>query len=286
MVAAEQIKKAEDFLSLHHHQKLLVLPNIWDPLGARLLEALNYPAVATASAAVAFSLGYNDGQKISFTAMLEVIQRIAHSVQVPLTADIEGGFATTPEAVAENVREVIRAGAVGINFEDGTFEGDEPLHQMDFQCERIRAIRTVAESEGLPLVINARIDVFLRQLPGSDATRIAEAVARAKAYLEAGADCIYPITMGDVEVLKQISSEIKAPINVYASASAASMRELETIGISRLSLGPNYILASLATMKKVAQHLQDYGAYDLFTENMISFDEIGQYISRDGMSVR
>ena len=128
MVAKEQVKKTEAFLALHHDPKLLVLPNIWDPLGARLLEALDYPAVATASAAVAFSSGYDDGQKINFTIMLEVIQRIADSVQVPITADIEGGFAITPDDVAENIREVIRAGAVGINFEDGTFEGDEPLH--------------------------------------------------------------------------------------------------------------------------------------------------------------
>ena len=155
MVAKEQVKRTEDFLALHHDPKLLVLPNIWDPLGARLLEALDYPAVATASAAVAFSSGYNDGQKINFTTMLEVIQRIAHSVQVPLTADIEGGFAMTPDDVAENIREVIRAGAVGINFEDGTFEGDEPLHPLDFQCERIQAVRKAADNEGLPLVINA-----------------------------------------------------------------------------------------------------------------------------------
>ena len=215
--------------------------------------------------------------------MLEAIQRITHSVQVPLTADIEGGFAMTPNDVAENIREVIRAGAVGINFEDGTFEGDEPLHPLDFQCERIQAVRKAADNEGLPLVINARVDVFIRQVPGSEAERTAETIKRAKAYLEAGADCIYPITMGDIEVLKRIHSEIKAPINVYGSASAASMQELEANGISRLSLGPNFILASLATMKKVAQHLQNYGGYDLFTEEMIPFDEMDRYISKDSM---
>ena len=92
-----QIQKAEKFLALHHEPKLLVLPNIWDPLGARLLEGLGYPAVATASAAVAYSLGYDDGQKIKFDAMLDVIERIASSVAVPMTADIERGYAEHPQ---------------------------------------------------------------------------------------------------------------------------------------------------------------------------------------------
>lgn len=118
-----QIKKAEKFLALHHAPKLLVLPNIWDPLGACLLEGLGYPAVATASAAVAYSLGYDDGQKIQFLAMLHAIERIAASVTVPMTADIERGYAEQPHEIAGNIRQVLHVGAVGINFEDSAFEG-------------------------------------------------------------------------------------------------------------------------------------------------------------------
>ncbi|MCH7673780.1 isocitrate lyase/phosphoenolpyruvate mutase family protein [candidate division KSB1 bacterium] len=274
-----QIQKAEKFLALHHEPKLLVLPNIWDPLGARLLEGLGYPAVATASAAVAYSLGYDDGQKIKFDAMLDVIERIASSVAVPMTADIERGYAEHPQEIAENIRQVMHAGAVGINFEDSSFEGG-PLQPIDFQCERIQAIRNMADKEGIPLVINARIDVFMRSADISRSEKIAETISRGKAYLDAGADCLYPIGPGDVETLKRIREETEAPINVYASKLAASMKELAAIGISRLSLGPGLIRASLTTMRNVAQQLLDYGPYDSFSaDDIMTSDEIRKYIS-------
>ncbi|MCH6559605.1 isocitrate lyase/phosphoenolpyruvate mutase family protein [candidate division KSB1 bacterium] len=274
-----QIQKAEKFLALHEDPKLLVLPNIWDPLGARLLEGLGYPAVATASAAVAYSLGYDDGQKIKFDAMLDVIERIASSVAVPMTADIERGYAEHPQEIAENIRQVMHAGAVGINFEDSSFEGG-PLQPIDFQCERIQAIRNMADKEGIPLVINARIDVFMRSADISRSEKIAETISRGKAYLDAGADCLYPIGPGDVETLKRIREETEAPINVYASKLAASMKELAAIGISRLSLGPGLIRASLTTMRNVAQQLLDYGPYDSFSaEDIMTSDEIRKYIS-------
>lgn len=274
-----QIQKAEKFLALHHEPKLLVLPNIWDPLGARLLEGLGYPAVATASAAVAYSLGYDDGQRIKFSTMLDVIERIASSVALPMTADIEGGYAEQPDEVAENIRKVLQAGAVGINFEDSTVEGG-PLHPIEFQCERIRTIRKMAVEEGIPLVINARIDVFVRRGEISHAKKIEETIVRGQAYIDAGADCLYPMGPGDIETLKKIRDETKAPINVYASKAAASMKELEAIGVSRLSLGPGLIRASLTTMKNVAQQLLDYGSYDSFSaENIMTGDEIRKYIS-------
>jgi 2-methylisocitrate lyase-like PEP mutase family enzyme len=283
MARNTQIKKAEKFLALHHDPKLLVLPNIWDPLGARLLEQIGYPAVATASMAVAYSLGYDDGQMVTFTAMLDVIKRIASAVTVPLTADIERGYAEDLEVLADNVREVIRAGAVGINLEDGTSETG-PLYPIERQCERIRAARTGADLENMPLVINARIDVFLCDETSSHEEKETETIERAKAYLDAGADCIYPITVGDIDTLKKIRRETGALINVYATESTAPMRELEAIGISRLSLGPNLLKASLTKMRRVAIELQNYGSYSVFTEESMTSDEIRRYVSKEKMS--
>jgi len=279
-----QIEKAGKFLALHEDPKLLVLPNIWDPLGALLLEGLGYPAVATASAAVAYSLGYDDGQKIKFDKMLDVIERIASSVAVPITADIERGYADHPQEIAENIRQVLEAGAVGINLEDSTLEGG-PLHPIDFQCECIQVIREMADKEGVPLVINARIDVFVRRGEISRDEKIEEAIVRGKAYLEAGADCLYPMGPGDIETLKRIREETKAPINVYASKAAASMNDLEAIGISRLSLGPGLIRAGLTTMKHVAQQLLDYGSYDCFSaEDIMTSNDVRKYISNVGFA--
>jgi 2-methylisocitrate lyase-like PEP mutase family enzyme len=276
-----QAEKAGMFLELHHDPKLLVLPNVWDPLGARLLEGLGFPAVATASAAVAFSLGYDDGQKITFEAMLDTISRICTSVDVPVTADVESGYAQDLDDMADNIRRVIRAGAVGINLEDSMDDGGF-LFPADVQCERLRAARAAADLEDIPLVINARIDVFFK---GTDDGRrneqVDDTIARAKAYLDAGADCVYPILVGDLETLGLIHDAVRAPINVYASPSTASMRDLENAGISRLSVGPWMLKAALTRMKEVAEVLKEYGSYDVLTDGTMTTDEVRRYL-RDG----
>ena len=275
----EARKRAERLRKLHHDAKVLVLPNIWDPLGARMLESLGFPAVATASAAVAYSLGQDDGQNISFETMLEVIQRIAASVQVPMTADVESGYAEEPEAVAANVRRVIEAGAAGINLEDSRREGGE-LRPLDVQCERLRAVRAMAEAEGVPLVINARVDVFLREGGRSRDDRIATAIERGRAYVDAGADCVYPIGPGDAETMQALQSGIQAPLNVYLSAGAASLQDLESLGIARASLGPGLIKASLTAMRSVARDLLSGAPYDRFTTEAISTAETVGYVAR------
>ena len=277
MTRAEQQQKAETLLALHHASELLVLPNIWDPLGARMLQRLGYPAVAIASAAVAFSLGYDDGQNISLDAMLDAVRRIAESVDLPVTADMERGYGEQPGEVAENMRRVLQAGAAGINLEDSTVEGG-PLHAIEFQCDRISAVRAMAEQEDIPLVINARTDVFIGGFDGDHEARITETIRRGKAYFDAGADCFYPILAGDIETLKTIHDALQAPINVLALGNTAPMRDLEAIGISRLSLGPGMIKAGLTVMKTIAEELQQYGSYDLFTKDAIDSDTVRTYL--------
>jgi 2-methylisocitrate lyase-like PEP mutase family enzyme len=276
------IQRAERLRSLHHQGRILVLPNIWDPGGARMMESLGYPAVATASASVAYSLGYDDCQQISLEAMLDVVGRVASSVKVPVTADMEWGYAEQPKDVAENMRRVLRAGAVGINLEDSIREG-EALFETEFQCARIRAVREMARQEGVPLVINARTDVFWPRVPGTDAEKFDHAVMRAKAYFEAGADCFYPIILGDLATLKRLHDAIRAPINVLAPTSRATLRELEDAGIARLSLGPALMWASLSLMRKIAVELQNYGSFELFTHDMITTDEIREFVSKEPM---
>jgi 2-methylisocitrate lyase-like PEP mutase family enzyme len=283
MNVQEQRKKAERLRELHHDPKLLVLPNVWDPLGARLLQGLGFPAVATASAAVAFSLGYDDGQRISFDALLEVVARIASSIDLPLSVDVERGYADDPRRVAANVRRVLHAGAVGINLEDSVVEGG-PLRAVEVQCRSIGAVRAMAGDEGIPLVINARTDVFLREAPASRSDQIAEVIERSQAYLGAGADCIYPIPVGDLETLGTIHAATHAPINVYASASAAPMRDLEAAGMARLSLGPGFLRAAFTTMKRVALGLKNYDSYTAFTEATLTSDEVREYVRREKMT--
>lgn len=272
-----QSARAERFRALHLEPRLLVLPNIWDPLGALMLQELGFPAVATASAAVAYSLGRDDGERIGFDEMLGVIERIAAAVDVPLTADIERGYGATEREVADNVGRVLVTGAVGINIEDSFSEGGA-LRPAEEQCARIAAARARAGRDGVPLVINARTDVWLGGFPESKEQRLEETIRRARAYLDAGADCIYPIGLVDLEALSSIRAATEAPLNVYASAAAPPMRELEAAGVSRLSLGPGLIRASLTAMKQVAEELARYGSYDAFTRDAISSEEIRRYI--------
>jgi len=279
---SELVQKAEQLRALHHGNRTLVLPNIWDPGGARMMEWLGYPAVATASASVAYSLGYDDCQQITLDAMVDVVGRVASAVKVPVTADLEWGYAEEPGEVAENMRRVLHAGAVGINLEDSIREG-EVLFPIDYQVARIRAVREMAEQEGVPLFINARTDVFWPRVPGTPEEKLEEAIRRARAYLDAGGDCFYPILLGDLETLKRIYEAIKAPINVLAPTSQATLEELEEAGIARVSLGPALMWAALTTMRNIAVGLQNYGSFEPFTQNMISSDDIRAYLSKEPM---
>lgn len=261
--SVRQAQKARAFLELHHGPRMLVLPNVWDVLGARVLEVLGFPAVATASSSVAYSLGYLDGEQVGFETMLGVIERIASSVDVPMTADIERGYSETLDGIAANIRRVVGAGAVGVNLEDSTFEGG-PLRAIEEQAARIRAAREAADGEGVPIVINARIDAYLSGVGGSEEERLEETVARGRAYADAGASCLYPITLHDIDSLKRLRDETGAPINVYAKKGTPPMRELEAAGVSRLSLGPGLQRASVAAIKRVAEELLRYGTYDEF----------------------
>ena len=272
----DQAKKAERFLELHHSKKLLVLPNIWDVLGARLLEKSGFQAVATASASVAYSNGYRDGEYISFDRLLNILAPICRSTLLPVSADIERGYAESNTALLTNIKSLIRYGVVGINIEDSVEEGKQ-LVSVERQCERIELIRKAARREGVPLVINARTDIFLSKDFKGD--KVAEAVRRAQNYKNAGADCFYPI-LCDANELMEINAQIDLPVNVLATKDTPPMTELENSGISRLSLGPGLLKAALTKMREVVAELKSYGGYGSFTHpGIISSQEIVDMIS-------
>lgn len=277
-----QSEKAKRLLELHDGPELLILPNVWDPLGARVLAGLGFPAVATASAAVAFSLGYDDGERISFAVMREAVHRIAGAVDVPVSADLERGYATTPAGVAAHVREILEVGAVGVNLEDSLIEGGE-LRPVAAQCDILRAVRQAGEDFGVHLVINARTDVFLRQGGTPPPARVQEAISRACAYREAGADCIYPIGLSDLSALMQLREATGAPLNVFASDATPSIATLKAAGIARLSLGPGLLRACTTTLKRVADQLLAGGSYDIFTRDVLTSDDIRKFLSLERM---
>lgn len=280
MNARTQAEKAETLRALHHGPELLVLPNVWDPLGARLVASSGFPAVATASAAVAFSLGHDDGQRIPFGTMLDVIRRIARAVDVPVTADIEAGFAATPAVLGENVLRVIEAGAVGVNLEDTADHATGTLFPREEACRRIRATRAAADAAGVPLVINARADTFLAPEGGTRAERLAEAVRRGRAYAEAGADAFYPITADDPAELAVLVRNVPLPINVYADRATPRLRELAALGVRRVSVGPGLLRAAVTAMRDALADLAEDRGYARLTTDAVSSDDIRDILRR------
>src|SRR5579864_1531927 len=190
MAKTSQAERARQFLALHDGRKTLLLPNAWDVASARIFEDADFPAIATSSAAVAFALGYPDGQKISRNEMLEAVRRIAEAVHVPVTADMEAGYGATPEDVAETAREVLAAGAVGMNLEDAIDDKPDELADLNLQKEKILAINEISTGAGLAFVLNARTDVFLAGI-GPAETRLARTLERLNAYRDAGAQCLF-----------------------------------------------------------------------------------------------
>src|SRR5882724_2949563 len=201
MNTQDQKRKAQDLLAMHRSGDVLLLPNVWDVASARIVEEAGYGALATTSAGIAFSLGYPDGQKIPCAEMLEAIARIARAVKVPVTADVESGYGSGPDAAKSTVLAVIEAGAVGMNLEDAPGESGSPLTELAAQMQKIRAVREAAATAGVPLVLNARTDVYLLQV-GEPSSRYDETVRRLCACRDAGADCVFVPGLRDPATIK------------------------------------------------------------------------------------
>ena len=275
-----QKKKAQAFLSMHTNDKLLVLPNIWNPIGARILAAKDFPAVATASEAVSASLGYEDGERIKRSTLMDIIARIARSVDIPVTVDIEKGFGESISKLQETILQVIDSGVVGINIEDSIGQGGA-LRPIDEQCERIAAVREVSGQQGLHLVINARVDSFLSGFFQEKEEKIKDAVVRAKAYSEAGADCIYPIGPGDLETVRILRNRIASPINILAIPAAEPLTVLEEIGINRVSFGPFIFRSCLRKFVDIVDKLHGSQSYDCLSNEMLSGPETNAFLIQD-----
>ncbi len=265
---SSQREKAENFRALHQTPLPLVLVNAWDVVSARIVEDLGFSAVATTSAGVAWAEGFADGEHISRDHMLARVKRIAQAVQVPLTADLEGGYGYTVHDAEATARGAIEAGAVGLNFEDAHPE-ENSLIDIELQAARIAAIRDVAAKLNVPLVINARTDVYLADIGDNDAWRLQETIRRGNEYLRAGADVVFAPGVTDEPTIKTLAASIGGPINVLAGASTPSIARLRDLGVARVSVGSGAIGYALARFRDVAARLRDGG----------SFEFIGQRIS-------
>lgn len=232
--------------------------------------------MATASAAISASLGYQDGEKIKKSTAIDIIDRIARSVNVPVTADIETGYGHSLSELEETAEQVIESGVVGINIED-SLEGGGQLRSVEEQCQRISKLRQVANRYSIHLVINARIDSYVSSSFKSSEEATEEAVKRARAYSHAGADCVYPMGPGDETTTQVLRKRIESPINILAAPTAAPLSVLRSIGVNRVSFGPFIFRSCLHKFEQIAEVLVTTGDYSCFSD-MMSRAEIGAYL--------
>ncbi len=271
-----QIEKAVDFRLRHRGIGVLLLPNAWDVVSARIFEEAGFTAIATTSAGIAFSLGYPDGQRISREEMIARIARIVRAVKLPVTADLEWGFGSTPEEVARTTREVIEAGAVGMNLEDASGRADQPLLPLEQAVEKIKAVRETAAQMRVPMVVNARTDVNLLEGGNPDAD-YRETVRRLNAFRDAGADCVFAPGIKDAETIGRLVREVACPLNVLAMPGTPPISELEKLGVARVSVGSGFIRATLSSLRAMAEELKTSGTYSAL-EQAIPYKDINSML--------
>jgi 2-methylisocitrate lyase-like PEP mutase family enzyme len=254
---SDLVDKAELLRSLHVPGDPLVLPNVWDAAGARLVVAAGFPVVATTSNAIAAALGYEDGERAPSGEMMFVAQRIAASVDVPVTVDVEAGYGMTPEELVELL---VGIGVAGCNIEDSD-HAHGGLLDVDARASYVAGMRAAADRIGVPLVVNARIDSFLPTSRLADDHKRADAIARAAAYRSAGADCVFPPGAGPDD-LRAVAAATGAPLNAGLPLNGGSqvggtLDALRTIGVVRVSVGPQLYRGALDRLRSDVRLLSE-----------------------------
>ena len=267
-----QKDKAQDFRGLHHGKRILILPNAWDVPSARVFENEGFPAVATSSAGLMVSLGYPDGEVIDRDEFVSAVRRIGRVLSIPLSVDIVAGFGRSTKEVLIIVKAILKAGGVGINIEDFA-HATKQLYPIERQIENVKAIRKLGDTLDIPLVINSRTDA-LRFGQGDDVAKFQEAVRRASAYRDAGADCVYPMGLTEADTVRRFVKELDCPVNVMVRKGLPTVSDLERLGVARVSFGPSASYAAMGLLKRVAKEVLEKGTYQNLTDGAISFDEL------------
>jgi 2-methylisocitrate lyase-like PEP mutase family enzyme len=270
-----QSQKADRLLDLHHGPSPLVLINAWDAASAAMVEHCGLPAAATSSAAVANAMGFPDGQHLPWAQMLDVVGRMARAVSVPLTADIEAGFASDLKGLETSITQIIAAGAVGVNLEDAVpgHEHFGPLYPLAEQIARIQAARRAADKLNIHLVINARVDAYW-QSGVSPEEALRNTLDRGKAYMQAGADCIFVPGLRNPEHIRQVVDHLRQPVNILAGPGVPSISELTKLGVKRVSYGSGPHRAAMGLLRRMADEAKTSGTYTALTKGAVPYAEI------------
>ena len=264
MDAKMQQQHAETFHSLHKKGDPLVLFNAWDVATAKVI-AKTSAAVATSSGAVASALGYTDGENIPFDMVTGLVSRISAAVSVPVSIDLEAGYGDTPDAAAKSATEILKAGAIGINIEDGLSAGKRQLVSPEQHAAKIKAVRDTAQQLGIRLFINARTDPFLLKF-GSPDECLNEAARRAKVYADAGADGVFVPGLTDLALIEKFVQLTPLPVNIMVTQAVPEIGDLARVGVRRVSLGPWPMMAAMRVIGQAAAAVAASKQYGTFLQ--------------------
>lgn len=272
-----QKELAEKFLALHHTDHTLILPNAWDAASAKIFEAAGFPAIATTSSGISFSCGYQDGEHIPPELMLRVIERIVLSTGIPVSADIEGGYAQGDEdKFTKFINAVIDTGIAGINLEDSN-SVTKKLNDLAYQQRLITKVRELSSKKKVHLFINARTDAMRLGSGGLNA-RTAESIRRAKAFQESGADGIFVPFVHEIETVAELKKEIKLPLNILIEATL-DVTMLKKLKVERISTGSGPSLTTLSLLKKLSDKLRNSDNWDLLFDKQVTYADMTNYFA-------
>lgn len=278
MKREKQIKKAIKLRELHEREGMLLMPYVWNGGSARIHEKEGWDAICTTSAGIGYSMGYPDGEVVTFDDVVRIVREIVRVVDIPLSVDMELGYGSTPSEIKENVMRIVEAGAVGINIEDG-YPGEKPhLEDLDKQLEKLRSLKELRDEIGVPFFINARTCVYWLGI-GDEEERLEEAVRRGNEFLRAGGDCVFiPGRIGS-EVAKKLVQRIEGPVNLIVNPDLRDIGEAEEAGVKRLCMGSG---AARIAIKEVLRSSEEFKkkSIDRVLDTDFTYEEANKYFQR------
>jgi len=245
---------------------ILVMPGAYDVLSALLFEQLGFKAIQGTSGGIAAALGYPDGEVMSRNQFVDTTGKFAAVVSVPVNADGERGYGDE-DGVKQTVRELVARGVAGMNLEDGAAKGKGGLVELSQQLRKIKAVMEAKKELGSEFFLNARVDAF-HVMPDDPRKALDEAVRRGNAYAEAGGDCIFYLNLHARETIREVAKEVRAPISILAGPPSPSVKELQDLGVARVSYGSGFMKAAISGAKKLAQEILEKGTCTMLKEGM------------------
>lgn len=273
VITQNQKDKAAQFQEIHKRDGIFVLPNIWDAGGARIFEERGFEALATTSAGVAFANGFSDGEELPLSILLETVKRITNRITIPLSVDFERGYSENDDEVYENTKQLLFAGAVGLNIEDGL--PNKEISDLQVMKKKLDCMNKLKKELGLDFLINGRTDIYWNEI-GDSKSRLAATIERANSYFSWGADCVFVpgnISLNELEIL---TKEVEGPINVLLSKNLENIAQLNALGVKRVSLGSSLSRNSIHNLFSESEKIRE-NAFESLLADTLSYDFVNQF---------